>query len=72
MTASVTFSPSFRVAAPQPLFVQSSPAQQLLRSRTIAYDVLNRDRFLIQTGLGDDRPVPITLVLNWAAEVDRR
>jgi dipeptidyl aminopeptidase/acylaminoacyl peptidase len=52
-------------------FLELSRVIALLRMPRGSYDVLGDRRFLMPTTIGDDPPVAINIVINWADEIQR-
>jgi hypothetical protein len=71
MSAPVTEGANFDVSAPVPLF-QANPRETSSTSEQQFYDV-SRDgqRFLINTEAKQTEVEPMTIVLNWAAKLNK-
>ena len=71
MSAPVTEGANFDVGAPVPLF-QANPRETVGTSEQLFYDV-SRDgqRFLINTEVMEVEVKPMTVVLNWAARLNK-
>ena len=71
MAASVTTGANFDAGTPMALF-QANPREQVATSEQLTYDV-SRDgqRFLINTQVKQGETMPMSVIQNWAAKLNR-
>jgi hypothetical protein len=70
MAADVKTGPTFEVETPRPLFATN--VRNFVGLSRRQFDVsADGQRFILNAALGEQAPVPITLVQNWTAKAPR-
>jgi hypothetical protein len=71
MAVPIDAGPNFAAGTPVALF-QTRPHQPISAQDVVSYDVTaDGQKFLVNTKVDEPNPVPLSVILNWTAEMER-